>query len=322
LIALSLAMLLATPPAAAWPSARVTPARALPGDVVLVEVVDAVAQPSGALAGRPLHFWPAGEGRWLAAAPLPIETLPGPAVVALQVDGLTLLPALAIAPPSFASTTLKVPPRFLEPPASARKRIAADQAAIRQAYAQPFGPPRVSAPFAMPLEVEPSGRYGDQRVYNGKTEGVHYGLDLPSPAGTPVPAGADGQVVLARDCYMSGKTVLLDHGAGVFSASFHLSRIDVKVGQQVGRGQVVGLVGSTGRSTGPHLHWGIKVDGLWVDPRSALRLDLGGGEAERAAPPDAPAEDATPSPAPLLEPLPPPTGPPPPAADGAVAPPR
>jgi murein DD-endopeptidase MepM/ murein hydrolase activator NlpD len=281
----------------------VTPGRVQPGDAVLVAVVDAAAPPTGALAGRPLRFWQAGEGRWLAVTPLPIETPAGPAVVALEVDGLALLPALEIAPPHFASTTLVLPPRFIEPPASARKRIAADQAAIKQAYDQPFGPPRISAPFSVPLDVEPSGRYGDQRRYNGKTEGVHYGLDLPSPTGTPVPAGADGVVVLARDCYMSGKTVLLDHGAGIFSASFHLSRIDVKVGQQVTRGQVIGRVGSTGRSTGPHLHWGIKVDGLWVEPRSATRLDF------------------TASPDPLPDP-PPPTGPPPPAADGAAAPPR
>jgi murein DD-endopeptidase MepM/ murein hydrolase activator NlpD len=316
LIALLLALLLATP------SARVTPGRALPGDVVLVEVVGAAAPPSGALAGRPLRFWPAGEERWLAAAPLPIETPSGPAVVALDVDGLMLLPALEIATPRFASTTLRIPPRFIEPPASARKRIAADQAAIRQAYAQPFGPPRVRAPFAVPLEVEPSGHYGDQRVYNGKTEGVHYGLDLPSPTGTPVPAGADGLVVLARDCYMSGKTVLLDHGAGVFSASFHLSRIGVEVGQQVDKGQVIGLVGSTGRSTGPHLHWGIKVDGLWVDPRSALRLDFTRGDAAGATGPvtSTATEIATPAPPPM--PLPPPTEPPPSAADGGAAPPR
>ena len=338
---LLLALLLATPPAAAWPSARVTPVRALPGDAVLVEVVDAAAPPTGALAGRPLRFWPGGEGRWLAVAPLPIETRPGAAVVALLVDGLTLLPALEIAPPRFTSTTLSVPPRFIEPPASARKRIAADQAAIRQAYAQPFGPPRVRASFAVPLEVEPSGRYGDQRVYNGKTEGVHYGLDLPSPTGTPVPAGAGGQVVLARDCYMSGKTVLLDHGAGIFSASFHLSRIDVAVGQQVDQGQVIGRVGSTGRSTGPHLHWGIKVDGLWVDPLSALRFALGGGEAERATatpvetPPStttpletaSPAEAVTPtetptpiaSPTPIATPTPTPTGTPTPTPTGTPA---
>jgi len=104
--------------------------------------------------------------------------------------------------------------------------------------------------------------------------------------------------VLARDCYMSGQTLLLWHGAGVFTAYFHLSRMEVKDGAAVRRGQPIGRVGSTGRSTGPHLHWGVKVDGLWVDPRSAQRLDLATGEV--SAPP----------------------APPPPAADGAAAPPR
>jgi murein DD-endopeptidase MepM/ murein hydrolase activator NlpD len=287
----------------------VAPAQARPGDAVLVSVLDAATPPSGSLAGRPLRFWPAGPGRWLAVAPLPTETPPGQAEVALLADALPLAPALEIVEPGFLSTRLDVAPRFIEPPASARKRMALDQAAIKEAYDRPFGPPLVAGPFAVPLEVEPSGGYGDQRVYNGKVTGVHYGLDLPSPAGTPVGAGGDGQVVLARDCYMSGKTVLIWHGAGVFTASFHLSTMAVKVGDLVRRGELIGRVGSTGRSTGPHLHWGVKVDGLWVDPRSITRLDLtGGGLSARPESPD-PAQ-------------PPPSAPPPPAAGGAAAPPR
>jgi murein DD-endopeptidase MepM/ murein hydrolase activator NlpD len=100
---------------------------------------------------------------------------------------------------------------------------------------------------------------------------------------------------------MSGKTILVWHGAGVFTAYFHLSRMEVKAGAAVRRGQRLGRVGSTGRSTGPHLHWGVKVDGLWVDPRSALRLDLAAGEVSLPPPLPAPA---------------------PPAADGAAPPPR
>jgi murein DD-endopeptidase MepM/ murein hydrolase activator NlpD len=285
----------------------VAPARVRPGDAVLVSVLDTATPPSGTLADRPLRFWPAGPGRWLAVTPLPTETPPGPAAVAVLADALPLAPALEVEPPGFLSTRLHVPPRFIEPPASARKRMALDQAAIKKAYDRPFGPPLVTGPFAVPLDVEPSGGYGDQRVYNGKVTGVHYGLDLPSPAGTPVGAGGDGVVVLARDCYMSGKTVLIWHGAGVFTASFHLSAMHVKVGDLVKRGQAVGQVGSTGRSTGPHLHWGVKVDGLWVDPRSITRLDLAG------AAPSAPPEPVEP---------PAPGAPPHPAAAGAAAPPR
>ncbi len=282
----------------------VAPERARPGDAVLVSVRDAATLPSGTLAGRPLRFWPAGERRWLAVAPLPTEAVPGPATVEVMADGLPFAPPLELVPPGFASTTLSVPPRFIEPPAEARRRMALDQAALRKAYDRPFGPPLLIGPFTVPLDVEPSSRFGDQRVYNGKAEGVHYGLDLPGATGDPVGAAGDGEVVLARDCYMSGNTVLLWHGAGVFTAYFHLSRLEVKAGASVRRGQLIGRVGSTGRSTGPHLHWGVKVDGLWVDPRSAARLDLAAGEI--SPPPEPPA----------------PPAPPPPSADGGAAPPR
>jgi murein DD-endopeptidase MepM/ murein hydrolase activator NlpD len=285
----------------AAPSALVTPPVARPGDAVLVAVQDADTLPSGSLAGRPLRFWPAGERRWLAVAPLPIEALPGRAAVEVSADGLPLAPPLELGPPGFASTTLSVPPKFLEPPPAARRRMALDQVALKKAWDQPFVPPRLGGPLVVPLDVEPSSRYGDQRVYNGKTEGVHYGLDLPGATGDPVGAAGDGEVVLARDCYMSGNTVILWHGAGLFTAYFHLSRMEVKAGDRVERGRRIGRVGSTGRSTGPHLHWGVKVDGLWVDPRSATRLDLAAG-------------DVTAPPASLARP--------PPSADGAAALPR
>ena len=205
-----------------------------------------------------------------------------------------------------------VPPKFIEPPAGGPPAHGrSTRRAIKKAYDQPFGPPLVAGPLAVPLDVEPSGRYGDQRVYNGR---IDRGALRARPARPGrrrrSRAGGEGEVVLARDCYMSGKTVLVWHGAGVFTAYFHLSRMEVKAGDPVRRGQLIGRVGSTGRSTGPHLHWGVRVDGLWVDPRSATRLDLASGELS------APAEP----PEPVIPP--PPTAPPLPAADGAAAPPR
>ncbi len=272
------------------PAAAAEPARARPGDAVLVTVAGAGATPSGALLGRPLRFYPAGPDRWQALAPLPTEAAPGPLPLALTADGAPLTAALEIAPAGFRSTTLSVPPRFLEPPASARKRIAADGAALAEAYAQPFEPPRWTGPMARPREAEVTGRYGDQRVYNGKVAGAHYGLDLDGPAGAPIVAAAAGRVVLVRDCYMSGWTTIVWHGAGVYSAYLHQSKAEVKAGDEVVRGQRIGRVGSTGRSTGPHLHWGVKVDGLWVDPDSLTRLAPG------PAPVDAPAAPAATTP--------------------------
>jgi murein DD-endopeptidase MepM/ murein hydrolase activator NlpD len=258
-------------------AAEVAPPRARPGDAVVVTVRGAPERPEGALLGRPLRFFEAGPDAWQAVAPLPTETGPGSSPLAVSAAGEPLPAALEVAEPGFRATALDVPPRFLEPPPSARRRIEADQRALAAAYDRPFGPPRFGGPFARPREAEATGRYGDQRTYNGATAGVHYGVDLAAPAGAPVAAANDGQVVLARDCYQSGKTVLVWHGAGIFTAYLHLSRMDVRPGEAVRRGQVVGLVGSTGRSTGPHLHWGAKVDGLWVDPESLLRLDLSGG---------------------------------------------
>jgi murein DD-endopeptidase MepM/ murein hydrolase activator NlpD len=266
----------------AAPAAEVQPARARPGDAVLVTVSGAGGVPSGALLGRPLRFYAAGPDRWQAAAPLPTEATPGPVVLALDAAGEQVPAALEVVPAGFRSSTLSVAPRFLEPPASARKRIAADGAALAEAYGQPFGPPRYQGAMARPRQAEVTGRYGDQRVYNGKVSGAHYGLDLDGPAGAPVQASADGLVVLARDCYMSGWTTVLWHGAGVYSVYLHQSKVEVQPGQQVTRGQRIGKVGSTGRSTGPHLHWGVKVDGLWVDPDSMARLSIGEGPAATA----------------------------------------
>jgi murein DD-endopeptidase MepM/ murein hydrolase activator NlpD len=266
----------------------VAPPQARPGDAVLVTVRDAGDPPAGTLQGRTLRFFEAGPGTWQAVAPLPTEAPAGPATLQLTVAGAPVAAALEILPADFRATALDVPPRFLEPPAWARRQMARDQEALGKAYAQPFGPPRVTAPFALPADHERSGRFGDQRVYNGATAGAHYGLDLAGPAGAPVAASNDGVVVLARDCYQSGRTVILWHGAGIFTAYLHLSRMEVGPGAQVRRGQRIGRIGSTGRSTGPHLHWGAKVDGLWVDPESLLRLDLGGAAPRAPAPSGAP----------------------------------
>jgi murein DD-endopeptidase MepM/ murein hydrolase activator NlpD len=125
---------------------------------------------------------------------------------------------------------------------------------------------------------------------------VHYGLDLAAARGTPIEAAQAGVVVLVRDCYYSGNTVVVSHGAGLFTTYLHQSRTLVKVGEVVAQGQRLGLVGSTGRSTGPHLHWGVKVDGLWVDPQAMLRLPF--GPAEVAAGSVTPGAGAAAEPAP------------------------
>jgi murein DD-endopeptidase MepM/ murein hydrolase activator NlpD len=291
------------------------PAVARPGDVVLVRVQGAAsdgAPVSGTAGGRPLQFWPRGAETWALGA-LPLETSPGPLAVEVAVPpegGARVSATLTVVEPGFPSKSLTVSPKFVTPPASVKKRIARDHAAFAAAYDRPFTPPLFSASFAWPHRGAHRGRYGDQRVFNGKKESVHYGLDIDAARGAPVEAANDGEVVLARDCYYSGKTIGVWHGADLYTLYFHMDRLLVRRGAKVRRGDRLGLVGSTGRSTGPHLHFSARAAGLLVDPESLLAIDFAMGAAppRRAGPP-------------LPEPLrdaPPPAEPPPEAAGTAA----
>lgn len=286
--------------AAAGPSVSVAPAQARPGDAVLVRVAGAEAIPVGTLAGRPLLFWRAGE-EWRAVGALPVETAPGAVTAAVDVGGVPAGAPLTIIEAGFPSRSLTLARRYVEAPVDpkVRRRIALDRRAFDRAWNRPPAPPRFLDGFAWPRRSGVTGRFGDQRVLNGKKESVHYGLDLTGPRGAPVLAAADGEVVLARNAYYSGRTVVLWHGAGVFTLYFHLDRIDVRPGAQVAKGQRVGLLGSSGRATGPHLHWSAKVGGLYVDPESLLQIDFASGTApprqrREAQEPEVPAPGATP----------------------------
>lgn len=277
---------------------RLAPEAARPGDAVLVRVVGATGEPEGTAAGRPLAFWRARK-EWRALAALPMETPVGVVPVEVRAAEQVARTELGVVEPGFpARHVAGVPARFVEPPREVTARIDADRAAAAAAYERPPEPPRFRRNFAWPRKARLTGRFGDQRVLNGDKRTVHYGTDVSGPRGAAIQAANDGLVVLARDAYLSGKTVILAHGAGIFTAYFHLDRIEVKAGQRVARGARIGRLGSTGRSTGPHLHWSARVDGLFVDPESLLALDFRTGTAPRreprspqpAAPAPAPAE--------------------------------
>jgi hypothetical protein len=122
--------------------------------------------------------------------------------------------------------------------------------------------------FIRPVEGELSGAFGLSRIINGRRRSQHTGIDLQAEEGTPVLACNSGMVVLVDQFFFSGKSVILDHGWGLFSMYFHLSETRVKEGDRVNKGAMLGRVGSTGRSTKPHLHWGIRINGARVDPLS------------------------------------------------------
>ncbi len=160
-----------------------------------------------------------------------------------------------------------VPPATVNPPAAIAKRIAREQAAVAAVRIRDDDRQDWSSGFALPVHARVSGHFGSQRVYNGTPGSAHSGMDLAAPQGTAVAAPASGIVTFAdSDLYLTGGTVVLDHGQGVSSTFLHLSRIDVKVGDSIRQGETLGAVGSTGRATGPHLHWGMNWFDVRVDP--------------------------------------------------------
>lgn len=268
---------------------ELSPGQARPGDLVSVTLRSVAGRgcPTAMLDGRPLQFFriPTGCRAFIG---LPVELTPGTLSVTVQRDATgddtgsgeatepasVTLGTLEILPANFNVRELTVSRKFTEPAPAAKRRMRADQAAFDAAYDQPFSPPKFSQPFVWPMQTQVTAPFGDLRTFNGKKQSQHYGIDLDGNIGDPVTAANDGVVVMARDNYASGQTVLLSHGAGLYTAYFHFSKIDVREGQKVKAGQRIGRVGKTGRVTGPHLHFAVKVNGLYVDPASLMRVDV------------------------------------------------
>ena len=164
-----------------------------------------------------------------------------------------------------------LPPRMVTPPPEVLERIAQENALIRKARDESGLSPWFETGFLMPAEGRISGIFGSQRILNGEPRNPHNGLDIAAPTGTPVVAAADGVVSLTHeDMYFSGKTVMIDHGLGLETVYIHMSKIHVEDGQQVRQGDLIGEIGSTGRSTGPHLHWGVSWYSTRLDPETIL----------------------------------------------------
>jgi len=214
--------------------------------------------------------------RWFALIGIDVDAVPGEreAGMTLRFDGggsRRTTERIVIEHREFPTTRLEVEPRYVELSAEDQARAVRENDEIAAIYAE-LSPRRLwTEPFEAPLPGVTGGRnFGHRRVFNGQPRAPHSGADLRAATGTTVLAANRGRVVLAKDLFFSGNAVFLDHGLGVYSAYLHLSEILVEPGQLVERGQKIGLSGATGRVTGPHLHWGVRVLGARVDPFSLL----------------------------------------------------
>jgi murein DD-endopeptidase MepM/ murein hydrolase activator NlpD len=227
--------------------------------------------------GHAVPFTLRGE-RWLATVGVDLDSRPGDHAVDVTfsyADGRTRVvrEPVQVRAEQYPTTELQVEERFVElsPEDQARAdREAAETSAIYDTFtSQRYW----SEAFAVPVRGAQDGRnFGHRRVFNGQPRAPHSGADLRASTGTPIYAANRGRVVLAKDLFFSGNAVYIDHGHGLYTTYLHLSEIGVAVGQVVERGERIGLAGATGRVTGPHLHWGVRLLDARIDPFSLIRI--------------------------------------------------
>ena len=206
---------------------------------------------------------------WVALVGIPLDAAPGPhaATVAQEPGAPELHLEFIVEPKQYDEQRLQVPnQRHVDPSKKDLERIARERVRIDAALGA-YTVERVpELLMTAPVAGQRSSSFGLRRFFNGQARNPHSGMDIASPAGTPILSPAPGRVVEAGDFFFNGNTVFIDHGRGVVTMYCHLSRIYVKVGQEVATGTPLGKVGATGRVTGPHLHWGVAVNRALVDP--------------------------------------------------------
>ena len=178
---------------------------------------------------------------------------------------------LPLVPRQFPTRRLRVASQFVDPPSHELTRIRLEAERLAAIFGTVTIPDRIDT-FEPPVRGAAGSNFGTRSIFNGEERAPHAGVDFRGAVGTPIDAPAGGRVVLAEDLFFTGQTVVIDHGLGLYSLLAHLSRIDVTPGTRVVRGQPVGLLGATGRVTGPHLHWTVRLGESRVDPLRLLAL--------------------------------------------------
>lgn len=185
---------------------------------------------------------------------------------------LTATRTLVVESKAFPTRRLTVEPKYVEPPADVTSRILSEAERLNAIFASRTAERLWTGAFAPPVPDRANSAFGSRSVFNGQPRSPHGGADFASPTGRIIRAPNGGRVVLAEDLYYTGQTVVLDHGQGLVSLFAHLSALDVQPGTSVSAGQALGRVGATGRVTGPHLHWTVRLAGTRVDPLSLMHV--------------------------------------------------
>jgi murein DD-endopeptidase MepM/ murein hydrolase activator NlpD len=279
-----LCVAIAGPLSAQRPRLVIAPEQPLPGAIVRVTLRDAhVANDSivavrGVLAGEPLHFLAAGAD-FHAIGGVPVDSASAVAAVAVVTHASgradTARASVAIPPLPPPTEQLAVASRFGRTlDAATEARVARENAkALEVGRRAHLSPRRWTEPFVRPRPSEISSGFGTGRTFNGTVTSRHLGVDFRGEVGAPVEAANAGVVALVDQFYLGGRVVYIDHGGGLVTAYLHLSEVLVAPGDTVARGQQIGLVGATGRVTGPHLHWAARYGATTVNPLDLVGLE-------------------------------------------------
>jgi hypothetical protein len=284
LLALYVCATTVNPASAQTPTVTLTPTAVVAGSPELIRVA---APPDATLVGDWLgqkltFFWSRDRKAWYALAGVDVEAAVGTSALHITAtpkgtsNTIDLSRSIEVHPAHYRTGTLTVSPKFVAPPEQESARIKAEIELKQKVFAASAPEPLWSGDFHAPVHAAPTDSFGTRRTFNGQLASVHKGMDFRAATGTVVRAANSGVVVLAQPLYFEGNCVVIDHGLGLYTISMHLSRIDVREGQHLAKGQPLGLSGATGRVTGPHLHWAVRWQNAYLDPAKLLQMDLAG----------------------------------------------
>jgi len=265
--AITAALLLGMAPASSAQSFIAPRVSAVPGGIVTFTLSGGPDdRPVVTYAGRPvLVSW--NQASWMAIVGIPLDTEPGEYHVEVQQPGANERQlAFKVAAKKYAVQQLKVPPNQVNLSPEDEARVARESEKVRGAIDAYTPDAPVTLRLVQPAPGRRSSSFGLRRMFNGEARKPHSGMDIAASIGTPIKAPLAGRVTDVGNYFFNGNSVIVDHGQGLVTMYCHLSRIDVQVGQELKTGEVLGAVGKTGRVTGPHLHWGVALNGAMVDP--------------------------------------------------------
>jgi len=254
---------------------QIVPRKIFPGDAFLIKIKNLRNKntPVALINKKEFAFVEFGKGCYIAIGAIDINARPGKYKIKIKSGNSSFKSNLLVKRKIFPSVSLNLPDEKVFPSDDDLKRIQDENIKMNEVSGL-ITEKKWEGNFIFPLENEISTLFGVKRIMNEQWTSIHKGLDFKGKEGEEVKASNNGKVVLTEELFYGGNTIVIDHGLGIYSIYMHLSRIKVKSGDEIKKGEIIGNVGSTGRATGPHLHFGIKLNGINVNPDSLIKLNI------------------------------------------------